>query len=249
MRMIRRRFGVALGAALLVAGCSPGSPPAPQPGPSGAPSAVPSAVPSSLPSPGASLASGGWTGTMTGTEKLTRQLFSGTTTTTFTGTWEPIPVDDPIQLCQPAVGDTCVAYLPQGTIHWTWDTHSDPPAACTSKKDGDAPAGSGNDPASAIFGETLYLQPDATGGLTYWGDGIWKAPQPDCRSEELGSPPEYFSIPQNLTPDTGANLCHEVVRHIDATATTISGDCFGFNTPGHSLEYTWNLTKVGAPGS
>ncbi|HLY14668.1 MAG TPA: hypothetical protein VKR24_09970, partial [Candidatus Limnocylindrales bacterium] len=204
-------------------------------------------VPSAVVSPGASGPTSGWTGTMTGTEKLTRQQFSGTTTATFTGTWMPIPLDDPIQLCQPAV-DTCVAYFPEGTIHWTWETQSDSPA-CSSKKNGDAAAGSGNDPASSIFGETLYLQPDAAGGFTYWGDGIWKTPQLDCRSAELGSPPEYFSIPQDITTDTGAKLCHEVTPHIDATATTISGDCFGFNTPGHTLEYTWNLTKVGAPGS
>lgn len=249
MRIVQRHLGLVLGASLLVAACSPGSPAASEPGPSGAPSAVPSdvpsAVPTALPSPDASLAAGGWTGTMTGTEKLSRQQFSGTTTATFTGTWEPIPADDPIQLCQPAVGDTCVAYFPQGMIHWTWETQGQTPA-CSSKKVGDATAGSGNDPASSIFGETLYLQPDASGGLTYWGDGIWKAPQPDCRSDELASPPEYFSIPQNLKPDTGANLCHEVIRHIDATATTISGDCFAFNTPGHSLEYTWNLTRAGS---
>ena len=245
MRTPRWRLGFVLAAALLCAACGP----VPGPASGGPPPSEPpsSELPSDLPSLPVSSATAAmsWTGTMTGTDTWTRQGSRGTTTATFTGTWEPVPNDGQAQPCTPVL-DTCMAFYPHGTIHWTWDSSQDTPP-CSAKTDGDAQAGAGNTPSSAVFGETLYLQPDGSGNFDYWGDGIWLAPQPACANGDAAAPPAYFGIPQTATGGSPApdSLCHQATWQIPEAATTISGSCFSFNPPGHSLKFEWSLARGG----
>jgi hypothetical protein len=195
----------------------------------------------------------GWVGTMTGTYTWTQGERHGSATTTFTGVWEQVPADDQVQPCQPGQADSCIAYYPHGTIHWTRDEHQ---PICSSTQAGDAPAGGRNDPAGAIFLETFYLQPDGNGHYSYWGISSWLTPKVDCSTTyaDYDAPPSYFDIPEGTSGNgdggAGGNECFHSTWQIDVTATTIKGGCFEFRTDSSSSRFDWNLTRIGpAPGS
>ncbi len=184
-----------------------------------------------------------WTGTMTGTETWSRQTYRGTASATFTGSWDPAISAGGVQPC---IGpNSCIAFFPHGTIHWTWQSTIDSPV-CSANTSGDTAAGGGNTPASGIFGETLYLQTDPSGGnYNYWGTGTWLPAQVSCPTADVSAPPQYFDVPEATKSGTPASdsLCHEVTWQIALTATTISGSCYEYNQTGHTLQFTWNLTR------
>jgi hypothetical protein len=255
---IQRRFGVLAVAAilptvLLLAGCGGSSSASSQSlGPISASSEEPgSQPPASEPASGppasaaapSSASAMRWTGTMSGTETWTGQGAQVSASATFTGSWDPVPNDGQAQPCTPGI-DTCLAFYPHGSIDWTWQsTITTPP--CTAKTGATTPAGAGNTPASAIFGETLYLQPDDAGNYTYCGTGTWLPPQMSCPEADVSVPPEYFDIPQTASggAPTSDSLCHAATWQIVQSATSISGSCYGFNQPSHSLKFSWSLTR------
>jgi hypothetical protein len=209
----------------------------------------------------------GWRGTMTGTYEWNRTDAQGHNdhgkgTTTFAGLWAADSVDQPIVSCQSPLPDSCIAYMPNGTIHWTWDAHQS--SGCSETRAGDFPAGAVNDSRNAggangvpLNTQVLVLQPDGNGHYGYWGKSSWSGPTAMACSDgalDYHYPPDYFDISQQSTgsgaADGAGNTCEHTTWQIDVKADTITGSCYAWNNTGSSLMYVWNLKRVGpAPGS
>ena len=195
----------------------------------------------------------GWTGTMTGTSVWHLGDQHGTATATFSGTWVAVPDDQPIDPCQSPLPDGCIAYVPHGTISWTWDAHS---SLCNETRSGATAAGqtggAGTLPPNA---QIFALQPDGNGHYGYWGHTAWDPGQkmkcPDLHSGT--GPPSYFDLSADSS-GTGAgdgtgDTCNFTTWQIDVKAKTISGSCDDWKNAGSSMSMQWNLTRVDpAPG-
>jgi hypothetical protein len=210
----------------------------------------------------------GWRGTMTGTYDWHRSETQGTGKAIFTGIWELAPPDTLVVPCRsvPPGPDDCLAYLPNGSIAWSWDAQQTGIGACDEHLTGSFPAGAANDPRNAgganevpLSTQALVLTADGAGHYGYWGAGTWAMPdRMTCGDAELGTydPPGYFSLSERAS-GTGAadgtgNTCDHTLWQIDAAASSITGSCYAWNNTGSSLMYQWNLQKVGnaipAPG-
>jgi len=201
----------------------------------------------------------GWSGTVTATSRWNLSGTKGTSTAVFEGSWLPAPPDQPIASCQSPLPGGCVVYLPDGTIHWTWDSHQGPVPACDETRAGDFPAGAVNDPRNAggangvpLTTQSLVLQPNGDATFQYWGRGTWyggmKLSCPGLHSET--HPPSYFELSESASgggaADGGGNTCDHTTWQIDAKADTIQGSCYAWNNSGSSLQYEWDLKRTGS---
>jgi hypothetical protein len=206
----------------------------------------------------------GWSGTMTGTYTWSMPNTHGSGTATFSGLWAPAPDGQPVVPCQSGLPGSCLAYLPRGSIHWTWNANLSGGVTCTEDLAGDALAGSVNDPRNGAGGagiqassQVFVLQPDGSGHYGYWGLGSWGlATKMKCSDgiRAVTAPPGYLNLDADATgsgaADGTGNTCSNTTWQIDAKAESIKGSCFLWSNSGGSMLYEWDLKRVGpAPGS
>jgi hypothetical protein len=205
----------------------------------------------------------GWSGTMTGTYDWHLGNNNGSSTATFTGFWVAVPDPTAVYPCDSGLSD-CIDYLPQGTVHWTWDAHQSPPGGnCSETRSGDSLAGAVNDPRNAggadgvpLNSQMFVLEPDGNGHYGYWGQAAWITTERMKCSDgsSTDSPPSYFELSHQDSgsgvADSTGNTCHPTTWQIDVTATKITGSCYDWKNAGSSMQEQWDLTRVGpAPGS
>ncbi len=206
----------------------------------------------------------GWRGTMTGTYTWDSPAAGakGTASSTFSGLWEPVPADQPVDPCQGGFPATCIVYLPSGTVDWTWDSHQVPPGGqCDEHRSGHVAAGAVNDPRNAggangvpLSSQMLVLEPDGAGHLTFRGQGITALTERMTCSDVLHAetaPPAYLDLPQNDPGSkplgAGPGSSCDSIWQIDAKAEEITGGCVQWSYPDNSMRFTWHLTRVGPP--
>ena len=168
------------------------------------------------------------------------------------------PDNVPVAPCRsapPSPGD-CLVYLPNGTIDWRWDVEQE---NCTEHIAGSWPAGAANDPRNAPGGngiglasQSLVLTDDGNGHYGYWGLASWGFPQKVKCTEyihSMSAPPSYFNLDEGTSgsgvADATGNSCFHTLWQIDTTATAIAGSCYAWTNAGSSMQWTWNLVKVG----
>jgi hypothetical protein len=194
---------------------------------------------------------GDWKGTMTSTLIWNSGEMTGTGSSTFDGIWTQDR--DSVVPCQ-FDEQPCTAYVPTGTITWSWHAKIDAPASqggCKEDKGGTLAAGD----AEMVTRQVLVLAPAPDSDkLQYWADGGFVLPNGllTCNDYASGAePPSYIDLSEedSASNPAGGNgaTCHSTTWAIDPTDTTISGSCFAFNNGFNSLQFTWSLTRIGPP--
>ena len=193
---------------------------------------------------------GGWRGTMTSTETWNVTEGHGTATSTLDGLWTADDVGD--ALCPPDPARGCVVFRPSGKIAWTWDSHHTN-GPCDETNGGTVDSGHELHPDTQV----LYLRSVDPGHVEYWGLGSYRLASPEllCSNPLTSShwPPRFFEILPGSSgwnkADTSGNSCYQTTWQIETTADTITGSCFAYQNDHTSLEFEWNLRRVGgAPG-
>jgi hypothetical protein len=176
--------------------------------------------------------------------------------------WTAAADGQPVVPCEGELPDPCIAYLPNGSVHWTWDAHHKGVGACDQTLAGDWPAGSVNDSRNGAGGagiqpssQVFVLQPDGAGHYGYWGLGSWSGPKPmTCTDGDTTRyPPGYMDLSEGDSgsgvADGAGNTCAHTTWQIDVKATTIAGSCSAWSNSGSSMTYEWSLKRTGgAPG-
>lgn len=201
----------------------------------------------------------GWQGTMTGTYQwdLSTSQTHGKGTATITALWEQVPADQPVVPCQGEL-PACIAFLPTGTIDWTWEAHQ---PLCSESRSGQVPGGAANDPRNAggangvpLSTQVLVLQPIDADHFGYWVAGVWALPAPmkcDDGIHSVRHPPAYLTLSQDASGDGSAdgtgNSCDHTTWLIDTKADTIAGSGAQWSNSGSSMKFQWSLKRVGPP--
>ena len=191
----------------------------------------------------------GWRGTMTANEWWDVTYGLGTASSTFDGVWQIDEAGD--AECPPdqATGG-CSIFRPAGTISWTWDSsHTEPGRECRETTSGSLATGQELHADQQVL-RLRAVDPDH---LEYWGIGNFVLrPSPvTCGNMQSGSkqPPRFFEILDGSASSNNVgsdgNTCYGTTWQIDATADTIKGTCYAYKNDHTSLQFTWDLKRVG----
>ena len=116
-----------------------------------------------------------WRGIMRNTLTWDQGAYVGSTSATFTGTWVR-PVLSTVGYCESG----CTAYIPAGTIDWTFESTAPGPPAGHATTSGSLPTGG----TVVAKDQMLFLTATDPDHFRYWGSGTFFPPPQACRGRE-----------------------------------------------------------------
>jgi hypothetical protein len=196
--------------------------------------------------PGAAAASPGfsapwsWDGTVSETVSWDKGAYRGTAVGRHIGSWlQPLTTT---RYCDDL---DCVAYIPTGTIEWSWDVSAPTRPPCSASTRGSLAPGAVVVPADQM----LFLDPSDDGHVRFWGSGTFQLPDQPCVGWESDhGPGSFLSIPVPTEGDPNADemtdpypSCSDRQWRVAATDTRITGRCWNYHEPGYEDVVEWDL--------
>ena len=99
--------------------------------------------------------------------------------------------------------------------------------------------------------QMLIMEPAGPDHLRYWGSGLVKVPQQDCRNPESGGGannfldiPPYEGAPFADEVPTLRPRCSAVSWRIEVDATELKGSCWRYDEQRYEERFEWDLKDV-----
>ncbi len=192
-------------------------------------------------------APGEWQGRMRETLTWDREGYVGRWAVTFQGSWVRPELSD-TDYC---ASGPCAAYIPAGTIDWTWESSTPTKPRCDEQTSGSLATGNVVTPQDQM----LFLAPDGPDHYRYWGSGTTFGPAQKCFGWDMGTAPDGFFLldpgdmdgPRADASPPARPGCSSLVWRIPRDAPSLSGTCWTQDYPGYEGTVEWDLQRVEAP--
>jgi hypothetical protein len=183
-----------------------------------------------------------WDGTVRETVTWDLASFKGKAEAVLTGSW----------VAELSTGGhcerDCTAYIPSGTIDWTFESSAPTKPRCENSTRGSIAPGDTVIPSDQM----LFLEPADDDHVRYWGSGLIHVPPQECPGwNGIAAPDSFFSIgpPEDGMPNADESgdrypSCDGLVWRIEQDATRLNGQCWRYHESGFEDVVAWELTAT-----